>query len=368
MQVTISKPKREKTMNPIYPLNIKNNFLFNSTARDFTVEEIPLYEFTGEGEHLVLQVRKKDMTTWEMLDVISNHVGIRRRDMGYAGLKDKNAMTIQYISLPAKFEEKLSEFKHDKIKILNSTKHNNKIRVGHLKGNRFNIRLKKVLGIQKDKLDSVLKWIKNNGVPNYFGNQRFGTDGNNWMDGKKLIEGTLKIRDKKTKEFLMGSYQSYLFNNWLSKRMEINHLLEKFTEEETEKVLNLPRGSLKGTKSQPNFFKLLKGDVMMHYPHGRLFNVENLEEEAERFASKTIAPAGLLAGDKASLAEDVAGLIEAPFAHEMSLNGTRRYAWIQVTEIKKTYVEEKAHYELSFVLPKGCYATNVLDVLRGEKS
>ncbi len=223
-------------MNPIYPLNVKNEFVFNSSARDFTVEEIPLYEFTGEGEHLILQVRKKDMTTWEMLDAISNHVGIRRRDMGYAGLKDKHAMTIQYISVMAIHEEKLKAFTHDKIKILSTVRHNNKIRVGHLKGNRFNIRLKKVLGIQKDKLDSVMKWIKKNGVPNYFGNQRFGTDGNNWVDGKKLIEGTLKMRDRKTKEFLMGSYQSYLFNNWLSKRMELNLLLEKFSEAETEQV------------------------------------------------------------------------------------------------------------------------------------
>jgi len=353
-------------MNLIYPLNVKNEFVFNSSPRDFTVEEIPLYEFTGEGEHLVLHVRKKEMTTWEMLDAISNHVGIRRRDMGYAGLKDKHAMTMQYISVMAIHEEKLKAFTHDKIKILSTVRHNNKIRVGHLKGNRFNIRLKKVLGVQKDKLDSVLKWIKANGVPNYFGNQRFGTDGNNWVDGKKLIEGTLKIRDRKTKEFLMGSYQSYLFNGWLSKRMELNHLLEKFTEAETEQVLNLPEGSLKGTKSQPNFFKLVEGDVMMHYPYGRLFNVVNLEEEAKRFEAKDIAPAGLLPGKRTNKAEGVAGLIEAPFAEEINLNGARRYAWIQVTEIKKTYVEEKAHYELGFVLPKGCYATNVLDVLRGR--
>ena len=352
-------------MNLIYPLNVKNEFHFNSSARDFTVEEIPLYEFTGEGEHLVLHVRKKDMTTWEMLDAISNHVGVRRRDMGYAGLKDKHAMTMQYVSIMAIHEEKLKAFTHDKIKILSTVRHNNKIRVGHLRGNRFNIRLKKVLGVQKDKLDSVLKWIKANGVPNYFGNQRFGTDGNNWVDGKKLLEGKMKMRDKKTKEFLMGSYQSYLFNNWLSKRMELNLLLEKFTESETEQVMKLPEGSLKGTKAQPNFFKLVEGDVMMHYPYGRLFNVENLEEESKRFASKDIAPAGLLAGKKAKLSESTAGFIEAPYAEEMSLNGTRRYAWVQVTEVTKNYVEEKAHYELSFVLPKGCYATNVLDVLRG---
>lgn len=355
-------------MKIIYPLNVKNKFVFNSSARDFTVEEIPLYTFTGEGEHLVLQIRKKDMTTWEMLDTISNHVGIRRRDIGYAGLKDKHAMTIQYISVMAVHEEKLKSFTHEKIKILTSIRHNNKIRVGHLKGNRFNIRLKKVLGVQKDKLDSVLKWIKTNGVPNYFANQRFGIDGNNWEEGKKLCEGSLKMRDKKTKEFLMGSYQSYLFNNWLSKRMELNLLLEKFSEEETEQVMNLDKGSLKGTKAQANFYKLVKGDVMMHYPYGRLFNVEDLEEESKRFEAKDIAPAGLLPGKKTKLSQFVSAQLENPFIDEsIGLNGARRYAWIQVSEIQKTYVEEKAHYELSFVLPKGSYATNVLDMLRGGK-
>jgi len=353
-------------MKLIYPLNVKNEFVFNSSARDFTVEEIPLYEFTGEGEHLVLQVRKKDMTTWEMLDALSNHVGIRRRDMGYAGLKDKHAMTIQYVSVLAVYEEKLKAFEHEKIKILSTTRHNNKIRVGHLKGNRFKIRLKKVLGVQKDKLDSVLKWIKENGVPNYFGNQRFGIEGNNWEEGKKLCEGTLKMRDRKTREFLMGSYQSYLFNHWLSKRMELNLLLEKFSEAEAEQVMGLPEGSLKRTKEQPNFFKLVEGDVMMHYPYGRVFNVEDLGVEAERFETKDTAPVGLLPGKKAKLSLSTAEMIEAPFVEEISLNGARRYAWIQVTEITKNYVEEKAHYELSFVLPKGCYATNVLDVLKGS--
>ena len=353
-------------MKLIYPLNIKNEFVFNSSPRDFTVEEIPLYEFTGEGEHLVLHIRKKELTTWEMLDVLSNHLGIRRRDMGYAGLKDKHAMTIQYISILAVHEEKLKTFQHDKIKILSTVRHNNKIRVGHLKGNRFKIRLKKVLGVEKDKLDSVLEWIKKNGVPNYFGNQRFGTDGNNWEDGKKLIEGKLKIRDKKTREFLMGAYQSYLFNSWLSKRMELNHLLESFTESETEQIMKLPEGSLKGTKAQPHFFKIVKGDVMMHYPYGRLFNVEEPGEEAKRFESKDIAPAGLLPGKRVKPSTDTAALIEDPFNEPINLNGARRYAWIQVTEITKNYVEEKAHYELSFVLPKGSYATNVLDVLRGK--
>ena len=354
-------------MNLLYPVKVKNSFIFNPSSRDFIVDEIPLYEFSGEGEHLVVHIRKKDMTTWEMISAIAKYCKIKQRDIGYAGLKDKHAMTMQYISLLAKDnEEKLKTFKHDKIKILGTYRHNNKIRVGHLKGNHFKVRLKKVLGVQKDKLDSVLKWIKKNGVPNYFGNQRFGTNGDNWREGKEILDGKLKIRDRKTRTFLINAYQSYLFNNWLSKRIELSMLLDGFSEQEAEKLFRLPLDSLKGTKEQPHFFKILEGDLMMHYPYGRVFELESLKDEAKRFSEFDISPSGLLSGKRASRTEKVAGLIESEYDRDIAENGARRYAWIKVTDVKKTYVEEKAHYELEFTLPKGSYATNVLDVLRGE--
>ena len=352
--------------NLLYPLKVKNSFVFNPTSRDFIVDEIPLYEFSGDGEHLILHIRKKDMTTWEMIRVIANYLKIKQRDIGYAGLKDKHAMTMQYISLLAKDnEEKLKRFNHDKIKILGTYRHNNKIRIGHLKGNHFKVRLKKVLGVQKDKLDSVLKWVKKNGIPNYFGNQRFGTDGNNWQEGKAIVEGTLKMRDKKSRTFLLNSYQSYLFNSWLSKRIELSLLLDAFSEKEVERVFDLPEGSLKGTKKQPHFFKILEGDLMMHYPFGRIFEVESLEKEARRFFQFDISPSGLLAGKRVSRSTKISELIEKNYDEEIKESGARRYAWIKVTDIKKNYVEEKAHYELEFTLPKGAYATNLLDVLRG---
>ncbi len=353
-------------MKLLYPVKVKNDFVFNPTSRDFIVDEIPLYNFSGEGEHLVVHIRKKDMTTWEMITAIAKYLKIKQRDIGYAGLKDKHAMTMQYISVLAKDnEEKLKGFNHDKIKILNTYRHNNKIRIGHLKGNHFKVRLKKVLGVQKDKLDSVLKWIKLNGVPNYFGNQRFGTNGNNWEEGKAIVEGKLKIRDRKTKSFLINAYQSYLFNSWLSKRVELSILLDNFSEKEAEELFSLPKGSLKDTKKQPHFFKILEGELIMHYPYGRLFELESMEEEARRFKEFDISPSGLLAGKRVSKASSVAGIIEKEYDREINENGARRYAWISVTDIRKRYIEEKAHYELEFTLPKGSYATNVLNILQG---
>lgn len=352
-------------MKLLYPLKTNNDFAFNSSSRDFIVTEIPLYEFSGEGEHLVLKVRKKELTTWEMILRLAKHLGIDKREIGYAGLKDKHAMTVQYISILAKNEEKLSSFDDEYIKILDTTRHNNKIRTGHLKGNRFDVRLKKVLGVSRDKLDSSLEWIAQNGVPNYFGSQRFGIEGDNYLKGKAIIDKKLKMKDRKMRDFLISAYQSHLFNAWLSKRVEISLLAGEFEQKECEGILGVAEGTFEGIKGQKNFFKLLKGDQMMHYPHGKLFEVEDIAKESARFSTRDISPTGLLSGKRATHAASSAFVFEEPFVEPIDADGSRRYAWIWVEDIKKKYIAEKAHYELSFTLPKGCYATNVLDVLRG---
>jgi tRNA pseudouridine13 synthase len=349
----------------LLPLSHRNDFHFNPSPRDFTVEEIPLYAFAGEGEHAVVLVRKKELTTWEMVKILSEYLGIKQREIGYAGLKDKHAMTLQYVSLMARHEEKLANFSHDQIRILTMTRHTNKIRIGHLKGNRFSLRFKKVLGVQQAKLDSVLDWIEANGIPNYFGYQRFGVHGNNWEEGKAIVEGKRKVRDRKTREFLISSYQSKLFNDWLSRRIEISRLLESFSEAETEQIAGLEAGTLTGTKKQDHFFKILQGDVMMHYPYGRIFHAEEVVDEAEKFSAHDRAPTGLIPGKKVQRAQGTAQMIESLFDAAIPEDGSRRYAWIWPADIARKYLPEKAHYELSFTLPKGAYATNVVDLLRG---
>ena len=358
-----------QTMLPqwLMPLSHRNDFIFNASPRDFTVEEVPLYDFSGEGEHLVLKIRKKELTTWEMLDILSTHLGIRRRDIGYAGLKDKHAMTIQHISLMAIHEEKLQAFSHPQIKILSQTRHRNKIRIGHLKGNRFHLRFKKVLGVQKEMLDSVLDWVEKYGMPNYFGHQRFGMHGDNWEEGRKILAGERKMRDRRNRKFLISAYQSYLFNQWLSRRIELCRLLETFSESETEGVMGLAEGALAKTKKQTRFFKILRGDVLMHYPHGRVFYANEPETEALRFAEREIVPTGLLPGKKTTLCESTARQLEELFSEEIREGGARRYAWVFPAEIRGKYLPEKAHYELGFFLPKGSYATVLVDLLRGSE-
>jgi len=368
-QAKIQEPSSTTAPTWLFPSAQKNDFIFSPSPRDFTVEEIPLYQFSEEGGHLIAKVQKKGLSTWELCDRLSNSLGIARRQIGYAGLKDKHALTTQYISLPPSCEEALESIKLEGVKILSLTRHKNKLRVGHLKGNRFRLRFKKVLGVQREKIDSMLDWIERWGMPNYFGLQRFGREGKNWIEGKALVEGRLKIRDRKMREFLISAYQSKLFNDWLSERIELSRLLEEFSQKDVESILKLPAGSLRGLKAQEHFFKVIEGDLMMHYPFGKLFGAEDIEAEAAKFAAKDRTPTGLLPGRKIKRATKTARLIEKAFDDEQILQqGSRRYAWVFPSDIYRRYVPQKAHYELSFTLPKGSYATVLVAILKGEWS
>jgi tRNA pseudouridine13 synthase len=336
-------------------------FHFRQSARDFVVDEIPLYPFSGEGEHLVLHIRKKNLTTWQMLEIFAKHLNIKIRDIGYAGMKDKNAQTKQYISIPKKCEPLLENFEHEGIKILERQYHNNKIRIGHLKGNRFFIRLKKVTPVAAVKIAQALKTIKKMGMPNYFGFQRFGRDGENYLKGKAILEGTLKEKNRKLNQFYVNSYQSYLFNAWLNRRIEISKLVEDFTVEELHLALEMDKTELEGMKKQTHPFKLIHGDVMMHYPYGKLFGYES-EEEVERFNKHDISVSGLLSGKRATRATGLAAEIESKFdTIESGIDGARRYGWIFPEEVEGEYKENEAWFELHFTLPKGCYATVLIE-------
>jgi len=338
-------------------------FSFTQSARDFVVEEIPLYEFSGEGEHLGVKIRKKNLTTWEMLQILSEHIGVKVRDIGYAGMKDKNALTVQHITIHRNFKEKLESFNHENIKILEITPHKNKIKLGHLKGNKFFIRLKKVSPIDAKKIDEALKSIAKYGMPNFFGYQRFGNHGDNYIDGEKIANGELKIRDKKKRRFLLNAYQSFLYNNWLSKRLQISRIIESFSAKEAATALNMGEELVTSLKEQQHPFKIFKGDVCNHYPAGRIFVSEDASEDAKRFLERDISVTGLLSGRKVKGAQDEAQQIEQEFLKDIPCDGDRRYAWIWPEEVEGEYKEQESWFELHFYLPKGSYATVLIEEL-----
>ncbi len=363
-------------------------FHFAQNPRDFVVKEEPLYPFSGIGEHLILQVRKKNLTTFSMLKIISSIFGIKEKEIGYAGLKDKNALTSQFISLPKNKvdKEKLANFKHEEIKILSQTYHQNKIKLGHLKGNHFFIRIKKLDTINHQKILEFIKKVQIFGLPNYFSYQRFGNDGENYLVGKEIVEGRRKLRSKKMEQFLISSYQSYLFNQWLSCRIELSRLIESFEEkqmknaileyfknqfcddfkEELQEILNAD--FCKDLKRQKHFFKLFVGDYLCHYPFGKNFKIEEVVHESERYLQKEVVPTGLLSGIKAQNAEGFARVIEERFMDlKIKSVGQRRFAWIFLENLEYHYKEEEAQGEFHFFLPKGAYATNFLRELAHQE-
>lgn len=343
------------------------DFHFKQSPRDFVVDEIPLYEFSGEGEHLILHIRKKSLSTSEMIGQIARYLGIKNKEIGYAGLKDKHAMTKQYISLHKKYEEALENFNHENIKILSKTYHNNKIRIGHLKANRFYIKVKKVNPTSATKIDEALKNIAKFGMPNYFGYQRFGNDGDNHILGEKLAKGEARERNPRVKKLLINAYQSHLFNLWLSRRLEINSLVNSFEAKDIESLLNMPNDEVLKMKAQKHPFKLISGDTMEHYPHGKLFTFEGSSEDLKRFNEKEITVTGLLCGKKVKNATGLAREVEKLFDDTINADGARRYAWVYPTDVEGRFNQVEAQYEMNFTLPKGSYATVLIEEIAKKK-
>ncbi|WP_024791468.1 tRNA pseudouridine(13) synthase TruD [Lebetimonas sp. JS032] len=338
------------------------NFHFNKNSENFFVEEIPLYSFEHTGNWLMLKIRKKDLTTPQMIDIISKKTGIKRNEIGYAGLKDKDALTIQWISVPRKYRDEINRLEDKKIKILQQDLHRNKLKIGHLKANKFFVRLKKVLPVDAKKIERILIDIKKNGIPNFFGYQRFGRE-DNVAQAKEIIEGKRFIKNRRLEKFLISAYQSKLFNEWLMDRIKLSNIFELSENE----LINLgyEKNLIDFVKSQEHPFKLLPGDVMSHYPLGRLFYLED-KKDTKRFYNKDISPTGLMPGKKATRAKDFAGRIEEKYDELIPANGDRRIAWIFPEIIDKNYIKEKAWYEFSFILPKGSYATVLIDILKGN--
>lgn len=343
------------------------NCHFTKNAEDFVVREIPLYEFSGKGEHLILQIQKKGLTTQEALSWLSGFCGAKVRDFGTAGLKDKEGLTSQFVSVVGKFD--FSNFSHPQLKILSQTRHDNKIRTGHLKGNAFFIRLKKVSPVEAKRLFSVVGELKERGFANYFGFQRFGKFGDNYKAGEEILLGKSRVKNPKMRNFFLSAYQSHLFNKWLSKRVELSRFASEFSPKELSKIYSLDEEVCRQVTQQKHFFKLLVGDALSHYPHGRLFLCEDLGAECERFSQKLITPTGLLAGSKAYEARGVAKGFEEAVCEEFlkQMNGTRRFAWVWAEGVKCEYNEEKWHFSISFELQKGSYATVFLREVLGRE-
>lgn len=316
------------------------HFKFEQNKDDFIVDEIGL-PWKGNGNFLILHVKKVEMTTWDMVAAFATFLNINAEKIGYAGLKDKHATTTQYISIESKYEKELKKFRHPQIKVLNVTRDTHSIRMGDLQGNRFHINLFEVNQIQAGQIEKLARKSEKLGLPNYFGYQRFGRDEDSIEQAKAMIDGDLHIEDAKLKKFLVSVYQSVFFNEWLAERVQISR------DENSSK------------------FMLLDGDVYITQ-EGKLFTPKKIPQKD--FEAKKVLPTGLLCGRDVYRARERAGEIEAKYDDGFLYDkGLRRPAIIFPKDIELNYKNNFDIMSIAFTLPKGSYATVFLENIASKE-
>lgn len=316
---------------------------FVAGPEDFIVEEIPAYLPCGEGEHLFVHLRKQELTTQEALRRLARALKVREKNIGYAGLKDRHATTTQWLSLPGLQPALVQGLELPGLDILEARLHRNKLRVGHLRGNRFTVRVREVSPDALEVITPHLERLRRWGLPNFFGPQRFGRQGANHEEGRRLLLSPQSKEKRKRwqQKFLLSSYQAALFNDLLAHRM-------------AEGLLDT----------------VLQGDYLKKHETGGEFLCENPSEDQQRADEGTLSPTGVLPGHKVSLAQGLSGeweeaLLEReglelsafrPFGRDAQ--GTRRF--LRVPLAIETPGLDKDVLSLSFSLPAGSYATVLL--------
>ncbi|MFL5327528.1 MAG: tRNA pseudouridine(13) synthase TruD [Gemmataceae bacterium] len=308
---------------------------------DFEVEEIPAYEPCGTGEHLYLWIEKRDMGAEFFARQIAQRLGIRSGDIGTAGMKDRQAVTRQWVSVPAMAEANLSKLEGDGIQVLTISRHTNKLRPGHLRGNRFRVLIREPVAAQN--AQAIIEVIAQNGLPNFYGEQRFGHDGETSKLGFDLLHGRSTGRvNPFLRKLALSAAQSALFNDYLSWRMS--------------------DGLLRS---------VLPGEVLAKWPAGGMFVSTEATVDQPRLEAREIVPAGpMFGGAKMFAAADVAAERESAVlaAAELTpasfhgfgslMQGTRRHNFVYVDDLVCNIDPEGLR--VTFTLPSGSYATVLL--------
>lgn len=310
-----------------------------SCNEDFRVSEIPAFEPEGTGEHWFIKIRKNGENSDWIAKQLMKFCDVESKDVGYAGKKDRHAITEQWFSVckPGQSTFDWQLFNTPTITVLDVTKHSRKLRTGALKGNRFELTLRDVSD-EKD-LISRLDKIKS-GVPNYFGEQRFGIGGGNIPRGIAMLNGEFKEKNRTKKGLYISAVRSWFFNRILSNRIKDNMWL-----------------------------KPIKGDVMMLAGSHSHFSAEDLEDVQQRVEASDIHITGPLLGRgraltlsdaqqwEAALLEPFADIIER--LEYVGLKQERRSLRL-IPENLSAVKESEGQWLLSFDLPAGSFATSVL--------
>jgi tRNA pseudouridine13 synthase len=319
-----------------------------AVPEDFEVEEVPAYEPCGQGNFLYLWVEKRDMGAEYFVRQVARRLGLAPGEVGTAGLKDRRAVTRQMVSVPARAEPNLPRLDGDGVRVLRVSRHGNKLRPGHLHGNRFRILVRDARPDAAELLGPLLDRLRHDGLPNFYGPQRFGRDGETLRLGLALLRQEGASRSPFLRKLALSAAQSALFNHCLARRM-----------------------------ADGMFRRVLPGDVMAKWPFGGMFVADDVPREQARLDSREIVPAGPMFGRKMFAAADEAARREAQVLEEAALSpqsfhgfgkllsGTRRHNLVYVEDL--TAAAEADGVRLAFTLPAGSYATVLLrEVTKGD--
>ncbi len=312
-----------------------------SKPEDFRVEEVLGFPADADGPHVLLTVEKRGANTHWVAGQLARHAGIPPREVGYAGLKDRNAVTVQHFTLnfDRKPEPDWNALPTDEFKVLKSERHRRKLKTGALQGNCFRLVLRD-LSVPAQSLVPKLVAIQARGVPNYFGAQRFGRDGANIPRAHALLVERERIHDRKLFGLLLSTARSLIFNDLLSARVQAGHWDGALPGEIM--MLDGSHSVFRATEADPELAgRLAAGDVHPTGPlwgHGELMSSDAVRELEEQAAA---GRAGLAAG-LARIGPDMA----------------RRALRLPVRQL--SWQLEGADLILEFFLPAGAYATAVL--------
>lgn len=310
-----------------------------STPEDFQVDEVLGFEPSGEGEHACLLIRKRNTNTAFVAEQLARLAGIKPMDVSYAGLKDRHALTTQWFSLylSNKPEPDWTKLNSAEIEVLQVTRHNRKLRRGTLQGNRFTLIVRELQG-DLATLEPRLQRIATQGVPNYFGEQRFGYD--NLDKVTAMFEGRIKVHDRNKRSMYLSSARSAIFNQLLSQRVAAG-----------------------------SWSSGLNGDMMMLDGSHSVFLAEEIDATLiQRLQEQDIHPTGPLWGKGELPSRGEVQALEQPLRelYPLFCNGLeqagmkqeRRALRLPVRELQWQIMAETL--TLSFFLPSGSYATVVM--------
>ncbi|TXD42957.1 tRNA pseudouridine(13) synthase TruD [Lujinxingia vulgaris] len=334
-----------------------------ASAEDFVVEEIAAYAASGQGDHLFLWVEKRELDGARLLRTIASHFGIDEAEVASAGTKDRVAVTRQWLSVPANVlsgrepSEVVGEVSAE-VRILEAARHTNKLRTGHLSGNRFELRVRDLEPLDDGddadvaaRIASIEARLKALGVPNFYGSQRFGRQGQNLFRGLRWLQGGRAPKGRFQRKMAVSAVQSEIFNRVLARRLD-----------------------------EGSWRRALDGDVFEKLDSGGRFWVgaDELEEVQARIDAGELVITGPMPGYKEGVAAAEAGRIEQEVLSELGLEvemfrtagkmgrGARRALTLPMPALEVA-MEDAQCARIAFELPAGSYATVVMREFLGRE-